>query len=72
MLRNTLSKILLGFGKKTILGGVPSKAEEPLEEDEVRQIAEEAYFSGFQLIVGYKVMHDYFIGGVKRGWRVIY
>ena len=61
MLINTLTKILLGFGITTIFGGVPCMAQEPLDEDDIRQIAEEAYLYGFPMVVGYKVLHDFFI-----------
>ncbi len=61
MLINTLTEILLGFGITTIFGGVPGSAREPIDEDEIRQIAEEAYLYGFPMVVGYKVLHDFFI-----------
>ena len=58
---NALSKILLVFGITTILGGVLCTAQEPHDEDEIRQVAEEAYLYGFPMVVGYKVLHDFFI-----------
>ena len=43
------------------VGVPPSVAQEALDIDEVRAIAEEAYLYGLPMIVGYKVIHDFFI-----------
>jgi len=58
---NSHTKILLGLTITNILGGHPEAAQRPLDDDTFRQIAEEAYLYGFPMIVGYKVMHDFFI-----------
>ena len=61
MLMNMLTKMLRGVGIATIIGVVPNTAQGNFNEDEIKKIAEEAYLYGFPMIVGYKVMHDFFI-----------
>jgi hypothetical protein len=39
----------------------PCPAQEKPTADEIKAIAEEAYLYGIPMIVGYKVMHDFFI-----------
>ena len=53
--------IILQLGIAAILEGIPCAAQATFDEDEFRQVAEEAYLYGFPMIVGYKVMHDFFI-----------
>jgi hypothetical protein len=61
MLMKTLTKIVLCLGIATILGVLPCKAQDKLDQHEIRQIAEEAYLYGFPMIVGYSVLNKFFI-----------
>ncbi len=45
----------------TLAGARPGLAQEQRALSELKAIAEEAYLYGFPMIVGYKVMHDFFI-----------
>jgi len=40
---------------------LPAAAQDQPDTKEVQAIAEEAYLYGIPMIVGYKVMHDFFI-----------
>ena len=45
----------------TMPGAAPCAAQEKLAKGEARQIAEEAYISGFPLIMNYATMYEYAI-----------
>ncbi|MEA3412877.1 MAG: DUF1254 domain-containing protein, partial [Pseudomonadota bacterium] len=61
MLRTMLTAVLLSIGVAPILAGAPCMAQEKITREEVSQIAEEAYLYGFPMVVGYSVLHNFFI-----------
>ena len=51
------------------VGALPSAAQEKPDTQELQAIAEEAYLYGFPMIVGYSVMHSFFLDPTSKQFK---
>jgi hypothetical protein len=45
----------------TVLGSMPSMAQDKLGKGQARQIAEQAFIYGFPMVMNYAVFYQYFV-----------